>query len=1808
MNDASDSYKRLAQLSPEEKRALLAKLLHEKAQAAANKDWSALSHGQRALWFLYRLAPQSPAYNLLYAARIRSALDLSALQRAVQALVRRYPILTASYGTRDGEPVQRVHPDAAIPVEVVDAASWDEEELKKQVSAEGHRPFDLEKGPVLRLKLFTHGAQDAVLALGAHHIAVDFWALDILVEELGLLYIAELLGEPAALPPVGTQHDDYVKWQAAMLNGPEGERLWDYWRHELAGELPLLNLPLDHPRPPVQTYGGATYSFPIEEQIAKRLRELANGERATLYTILLAAFQVLLYRYSQQESLLLGTTALGRNRPGLERVIGYLANPVVLRADFSGSPTFRDFLRGVREKVLGALEHQDFPFPLLVERLQPRRDPSYSPLFQVLFIWDKMRGYEEQDSTAFARSGLHLEPFLFGQLGAPFDLSLTIFEMVSGLTADFHYNVDLFEAATIERLGRHFHILLSGIAANPDQSLLDLPLLTPEEQRTMLVEWNATQQPYPAQVTLHQLIEEQVARTPGVLAVSFEGQTLTYDELNRRANQLAHALHHAGVTVESRVGVCMERSLEMVIALLAVLKSGGAYVPLDPGYPQERLAYMLEDAQVPVLLTQTAVQAQLPHTDVITICLDTFWDGGRDEPETNPQVAMQPDNLAYMIYTSGSTGKPKGVMNTHRGVVNRLHWMQQTYQLTAADRVMQKTPFSFDVSVWEFFWPLLSGARLVVARPGGHQDTHYLASLISEQQITTMHFVPSMLQAFLLEDDLEERCRSLKRVFCSGEALSFDLQERFFARFPRVALHNLYGPTEAAIDVTYWECQRGSQETTVPIGRPIANTQIYLLDAAMHPVPIGVPGELYIGGVGVARGYFRRPELTRERFIADPFSDQSGARLFKTGDLARYRADGAIEFLGRIDHQVKIRGFRIELEEIEAVLAQHPAVKEVVVTAREDTPGNRRLVAYIVPATGAGTTQMAMLSPQEAGIAVEDLRAFLKEHLPYYMVPAAFLFLTALPLTPNGKLDRKALPAPDSVRPDLQSDFVAPRTPLETQLADIWMHVLGLNKVGVHDNFFDLGGASIQSLEIIAKAKEAGIPLALEMLFEFQTIAELAEAIKQRQANSVVPEEQAEQKAAAVQQQSPADKAVTAPVSAHEQPGVNALGNTYIESLGVYLPPKIVSTDDIVKGCAKPIRFPLARLTGIKYRRMAGDTEFSIDLAKKAIADCLANSKYNPEDIDMLVCGNISRYNHPNQGFDFEPGTAVQLKHYFGFKNAIVFDLDNACTGLFTAAYIIDSFIQAGIIRRGIAVSGEYISHILVTAQQELEGFMDSRLPCLTVGDAGAAMLLERAPDKKVGFHEFELFTLGRYSEDCIGKLSDNEFGAIMYTDAVRVSAVNMTHAVAHAATMIKRSGWPLDAFKHVIPHQTSNTTIRDAARAINDYFGAEVCTQENVINNIAERANTATTTQMVAVMDHIRSGRIQSGDNAVFGITGSGATIGAALYTFDDLPDRIRRREAGEYTPAKVVPEPHPIAPVSLPGQRFRIASIGIAPADVEPSTLDLLQAAAENCLAASSYQRGDIDLLMFAGVYRDDFLSEPAVASLLAGKLRINDDIESPTDKKTFALDIFNGAVGTLNACYAAMGMMRAGRFKNALVTASEVENNRERHPEMLLGIEETGSALLLDASPDGQTGFGNFVFKYATDYLDAYRVQIHRYNGRIALNIQKDARIENCYLACIQEAVQELLRLEQLDMSNIKLVLPPQFSSEFISRLGDTLGIERTKLVDAQAKHDPFTSSLAYTLRHVQERGLAQPGDIGLIVSAGSGIQVGCAIYYF
>ena len=827
-----------------------------------------------------------------------------------------------------------------------------------------------------------------------------------------------------------------------------------------------FNLPASPSRPGTNKYRGAFQSQVLAKTLSDALTALSRQMGSPLCITLLAAFQTLLHRYTGQENIVLRLAIASRRVSETNKLIGSFANTVVVRTNLSGDPTFEELLKQVRSIAPRVYANQGTDFDERVGALESEREPLVRLEVQL----------RNRSHATLDLSDLKTEEFEFEDRTSRFDFSLDVHKKVERLNCLFEYDADLFDASTIKRMLGHFQILLEGIVANPDARLWELPLLTQAERHQLLVEWNNTHADYPKDSCIHELFEAQVERTPDAVAVVFEDQQLTYRQLNRRANQLAHYLRSLGVGPEVLVGILMERSLEMVIALYGILKAGGAYVPLDPEYPSERLVFMVGDTKVPVLLTQKHLVDKLPENQAQSICLDSGWEVIARESDTNLGDGASADNPAYVIYTSGSTGQPKGVINTHRSICNRLLWMQDAYDLEAQDRVLQKTPFSFDVSVWEFFWPLLNGACLVVARPEGHRDNGYLRATIIERNITTLHFVPSMLQAFLEEPGLGD-CRSLKRVICSGEALSLDLQKRFFSRHS-AELHNLYGPTEAAVDVTYWACEPGGKRSIVPIGRPVANTTIYILDYRLQPVPVGVPGELHIGGVQVARGYLNRPDLTAEKFIPDPFSDETGARLYKTGDLARYLPDGNIEFLGRMDGQVKIRGFRIELGEIEAVLGQHPAIQDTVAMARDAVGGDKRLVAYVVPKqTEAPTTS--------------ELRSFLKDKLPDFMMPSAFVILDAIPLTPNGKVDHKALPEANQARPDLEGVFMAPRTPEEELLAGIWTEVLRLEQVGVHDNFFELGGDSILGLQIVARASEAGLRLTSRQIFQHPTVAEL---------------------------------------------------------------------------------------------------------------------------------------------------------------------------------------------------------------------------------------------------------------------------------------------------------------------------------------------------------------------------------------------------------------------------------------------------------------------------------------------------------------------------------------------------------------------------------------------------------------------------------------------------------------------------------------------------------------------------------------------
>jgi amino acid adenylation domain-containing protein len=1098
----------LDDLTPEQQ-SLLMLMLREKAakqadaqphralegiQPVPRQGSAPLSFAQQRLWFLDQFEPDSAVYNVPAAVRLVGVLDVPALERSFTEVVRRHEILRTRFALVDGQPAQEIADALTWALPVRDLSGMDagerEAEVRRLAAAEAQAPFDLARVPLWRATLLRLAVEEHVLLLTMHHIISDAWSMGILIREVATLYEAYRRGARSPLEELPIQYADFAHWQREWLAGETLAAQLSYWREQLRDSPKLLELPTDRPRPAVQRYHGASETFRLSRELTEELQGLSRQQGVTLFMTLLAAFKIVLARYSGTVDVAVGTPIAGRSRAELEGLIGFFVNTLVLRTDLSGNPTFLELLGRVREVTLGAYAHQDVPFERLVEELQPARELSHAPLFQVMFTLQNA-----------PRPSLELPDLTLAQVEmdagtAMFDLSLSVEETPRGLFGVFEYNTDLFDASTIKRLAGHLQNLLAGVVAAPRRRVSDVPLLTGDEHRLLLSAWNETREDYPLDRPLHELIEAQAERTPAAVALFFEDEKLTYRELNARANQLAHYLRSLGVVPETVVGICMERSLDMVTGLLGIMKAGGAYLPLEPEYPTERLSYMLRDARASVILTQRKFAESLPAQTARVVCVETDGDEIRRERTHNPASGVVASNLIYIIYTSGSTGEPKGAMLAHRGVSNCLLWMQRRHRLTAEDRVLLKAPLSFDSSVWELFWPLMVGASVVIARAGEQRDSTYLAELIARRRVTTVHFVPSMFQVFLEEKNLEA-CDSLRHVVCGGEALPVASVGRFYQRL-RGELHNFYGPTETSIGSIDYICSKKDVDRwIVPIGRPIANTECYLLDDRLQPVPVGVPGELYTGGVGLARGYLERPALTAERFIPHPFAATPGARLYRTGDRARYLPDGDIEFLGRADQQVKLRGLRIELGEIEAALGKHPAVHDVVVVVREDVPGDKRLVAYPVFKSGAS-------------VPASELRLFLKETLPDFMLPSAFVALDKIPLTHNVKIDRRALPAPDTAaRRDACDTYVAPRTPHELIVASTWAQVLGVEAVGLNDNFFELGGHSLLATQVMSRLRESfQLELPLRALFESPTVAELARRVERAGEShaSVAPE------------------------------------------------------------------------------------------------------------------------------------------------------------------------------------------------------------------------------------------------------------------------------------------------------------------------------------------------------------------------------------------------------------------------------------------------------------------------------------------------------------------------------------------------------------------------------------------------------------------------------------------------------------------------------------------------------------------------------
>jgi amino acid adenylation domain-containing protein len=1050
----------LAHLSPEQKRALLEKLLREK------KTTLPVSYGQRGLWLLHQRAPNSFAYNINNARLIRSLVDVAALKRAIQKIVDRHSQLRAVFKAQDEGLVQDVYQYREASFEQIDASAWDERERYRQVVAYSHRPFDLQKGPLARWALFTRAADDHVLLFNVHHIVFDGWSMGIVLEELRQLYEAETTGKPASLPPIGVPYSSFVQWQADLMQSAEGERLGAYWRQKLSGTLPGLNLHTDFPRPAVQTFNGASYDFLLDGEVTHRLRVLAQTEGVTLYMLLMAAFQVLLQRYSGQDDILVASPMSLRSRTEYAQTIGYFVNQVVMRALFTPETTFRDLVKQARQNLLEALDHQDFPFIALVEQGIASADTSRPPVAQAMFNLLKI---QEGDTVTVQMGGqlqkradyggLEVEVYPTPNQEGHTELSLEFLEIGETLVGSLKYNVDLFEAQTIARMHDHFGVLLDGIIGHPESRVSDLPLLTTAERNQILVKWNETSTPFP-NLTVNQMFEAQAAHTPDAVAVIHEGEALTYAELNSMANQLARYLHQLGAAPDRCVGVYVERSLDLVISLLAVLKAGAAYIPMDPVYPRQRLGFMIEDAQPPLIITQHQLLNQLPEHQAMLVVLDRDAEAISAQATDNLPASAGADHLAYVIFTSGSTGRPKGVAIEHRSLTNFLDAFLKEPGSSPNDVWLSVTTFSFDIFGLDLYLPLISGARLVLASSSVVTHGMALVELMNQADITTLQATPA---TWSLLFEAGWKGKPGMRLLCGGEALPLPLMQQLLATGGR--LWNLYGPTEATIWATL--CEITTPEVT--IGRPFQNVEIYILDAAHQPVPISVPGTLYIGGVCVARGYLNRIDLTDERFIKNPFGKPG--RIYNTGDLARYLPDGRIQHLGRMDNQIKIRGFRIELDEIEASLLLYPGIIMAAATVRDE-----RLYAYYTMKSGK--------------INAQDLKSFLRERLPDYMIPSGFFQLEAMPLTPNGKIDRKVLPV---VKITTSEYTLEPaQSDMEKIILQIWQELLEVDPISIYDNFFDLGGHSMMAMQMIIRMSEkTGIQVDPAYI-RFQTLGQLA--------------------------------------------------------------------------------------------------------------------------------------------------------------------------------------------------------------------------------------------------------------------------------------------------------------------------------------------------------------------------------------------------------------------------------------------------------------------------------------------------------------------------------------------------------------------------------------------------------------------------------------------------------------------------------------------------------------------------------------------
>jgi len=1747
---------------------------------AAQTQRHRASLGQQALWLLQQSLPENAAYNTAVSLRILRPADETALFRACQRLCDRHPILRTTYeATADGLFLV-VYGHRPLDIERLDATEWDRAQQMDALRQAYARPFDLSQAAA-RVHVQSLAGGDLLFMLAVHHIARDGISMTILIDDLLALYAAERDGSDPQLPPPGPAFADYVAEERALLDSPEGEELRRKWRTALSGAPAVLDVPGDRPRPAKLGAHGDTVSRTLEGDTVAALREAARATGVTTNGLLCAVYAVLLQRYSGADDMLIGMPAVGRDRARFARTAGYFVNPVPCRASFQHGDAFSDVAARMQGEIARALGAQALPFPEIVRLVDPPRDASRLPLVQFLFGYIRIGPDRPLDRVLLPGAepgeqevaGLRLEPALIAQEEGQFDGTLEAIERPDSIHLALKYNTDLYSPDFAAQLMKRYVTLLRSAIAAPQAPVEDLDMLSPDEraQLSARVSPPVTIPDLPIEA----LVRRQMSETPEALAVRDATRALTFARLGEEVGRLAARLRDGDVAGQV-VGVHAEPSVAALVGILAVLEAGGIFLPLDPANPADRLAFMAEDSGATTILTDRPLSWEMPEGPRV-VALEPGEGpsgegaGGKSPTEASAMPPGGAERAAYLLYTSGSTGRPKGVSVHHRSVVNLLLDLRERMPLVPGEVFYSLTALSFDIVIVELFLPLVTGAVLEFAGAQA-RDPERLRDRLHRGDLRLMQATPTMWR--LIVEAGWTGSPNLVAV-TAGEALHPSLAEKLRARCER--LWNGYGPTEATVYATMIEVT----DTSTPgsIGWPLANVDVYVVDRQLRELAPGVCGELLIGGEGVAIGYHDRPALNAERFVPDPVRSGEGRRAYRTGDRVRRLGAGDLLYLGRIDHQLKLGGVRIEPGEIEAVLCTHPSVAHAVVLPETIEDRVRRLVAFWTPADG-GREEDA-----------PDLRRYLAQRLPSAMVPARLVAVDAFPSTPSGKLDRLALAAAH-LRLEAEEQHVSTGSSESGDgLAAIWRELLGVASVEPEDDFFELGGASLDVIRLVSRARQAGFSLATADIFEHSTLAALERLIAER--GPVEPDQPSDTADDSSEAPTGSDACKTEPLD----PALPDRRRSRIESIGVYLPEREWETADIMAGCARPPALDLEQLTGIRSRPRAAEDEYSIDLAAKAVERCLQTAPGRTEAIDLLICCNISRYDAQRQ-ITFEPGTAARLRERFGLPAARVFDISNACAGMFTGLKIADLFLRLGLANRPLVVSGEFITHLTETAQREIDGVLDPRMACLTVGDSGVALLLDRATDGQSGFQEIDLFTIPEHSELCIARPSERpEGGAIMLTDSLQLSEVATRPGLDHALALLERHDLTGDACDRFIMHQASSTTIRNAQRELKRLLGEEICTPENTVDNLLRRGNTSSTTHFVALWDEMARGKIKPDQRLMFNISASGLTLGTAIYNMDDLPDHGAGKGAGRAAPAEE----------EVPRRSVSAAVAGVARlAEDDPAlddTLEALEKVARQCLDDAGAAPAEIDLVLFAGVHRTDFVCEPATATRLARLLSLG----AEGGQNLLAFDVFNGGRGFLDACEIAASWLEAGEARHVLVATAEIDPNDPLagHPETGI-IPVAGAVLLGPADPETGPRIDSMIFAQADGTADAARSWCTWDQRGAHLVVAYRTGWEQTLAAGCQGLVADLLEREALSMDAIDFLIPPHPSAAFGASLAAALGLDPGKLVDPSGQDgNLLTGSVPAGLALARARGLLAPGKIGILLAGGAGVLAGAAL---